>query len=321
MHILVTGGAGFIGSHIVAYHLKKHDSVHVIDDLSTGNIDNFKAFQDHSNFSFTKGDLLTTPNLDEIVGQADRIYHMAAVVGVLRVIKEYEHLLTTNIVGAERLLCAAKVSEKKPRILLASTSEVYGDTKKNASQESNSLKIGEEKGNCSGYVISKIASEYIGLAYFKHYHVPITMLRLFNTIGPRQTGFYGMVVPRFIDNALRNHPIVVHGTGAQTRSFCDVRDLVAMMDIIANTPSTNGEILNVGNDEEVSINFLASLVKQLTHSDSQIIHIPYEEIYGEGFIDILKRKPDLAKLKKCIQYEYQWDLKKTLLDLIASKKT
>lgn len=317
MHILVTGGAGFIGSYLVEYHLKKNDSVHVIDDFSTGGLSNLMAFQEYSGFSYTQADILTCNNLNQLVAKADLIYHMAAVVGVLRVIKETEHLLATNISGTERLLRAANISGKKPRILLASTSEVYGESHLSCSSETENLIIGQGKKSCSNYVVSKIALEYFGMAYYDHFELPITILRLFNTIGPRQVGHYGMVVPRFVDYALTHQPILVHGTGEQTRSFCDVRDTVAMMERIAHTPESVGQILNVGHDEEVSINHLAKLVKKLAHSDSEIKHISYDKVYGKDFKDVMTRRPDMSKLQQLIHYTYQWNLNDSIRDLIA----
>ncbi len=316
MHVLITGGAGFIGSHLVEYYLSQQHTVHVIDNFSTGIIENLQEFQQNQNFSITHADILTYSELDFLVAQADCIYHMAAVVGVLRVIANEQDLLETNILGTERLLRAAKISTKKPRILLASTSEVYGESEHGVSPETDSLIIGKGKKNCAAYVVSKIALEYFSLAYYKNYGLPITVLRIFNTIGPRQLGHYGMVVPRFIQYALNQQPILVHGTGVQTRSFCDVRDLVIIMDRLVTSSAAIGQILNIGQDQEVSINALALLVKELTNSASEIQHITYEQVYGEGFTDCMARRPDLTKLQNIINYAYQWDLKTTLMNLI-----
>jgi len=317
MHILITGGAGFIGSQLVEYHLKKLDTVHVIDDLSTGNEDNIRPFLSNPNFHFTHADILTYPGIEKITCWADRIYHMAAVVGIFRVLKEPEKVLAVNIGATERLLRAVRASNWKPRILIASTSEVYGDTnmEESACEETN-ITIASDINNRSTYTISKIAGESFGLSYYRRFDIPITILRLFNTIGPRQTGKYGMVVPRFVNNAIANEPIVIYGTGEQTRSFIDVRDSVALMDEIANNPQTIGQILNLGNDHEISINTLASLVKKLANSQSKISHISYKEAYGEHFEDVMFRKPDLTKLKRETKYCYQWSLEKTLTDLI-----
>lgn len=316
MNILVTGGAGFIGSHIVDYHLTHNDEVYVIDDLSTGTESNIAPFKKNPNFHFINADLLTYPELNTIVCWAHRIYHMAAVVGVLKVIKDSERVLAINIVGTERLLRAAKLSKNKPRILLASSSEVYGDGRGHALREDANLIIGEGRKGCAAYVVSKIALEYFGLSYYQHFGIAVTILRLFNTIGPRQLGGYGMVVPRFIKQAINNKPIVVYGTGEQTRSFCDVRDTIAILDKIANNEKTINEIINVGHEQEISLNDLAHLVKKITGTSSEITHTPYTKIYGEGFEDCMFRRPDTTKLQRLTAYKYQWNLEKSLADLI-----
>ena len=317
MHVLVTGGAGFIGSHLVEYHLNLHDVVHVLDDLSTGTQENIDRFKNNPNFHFTKADILTSPAIEEVVCWADRIYHMAAVVGILKVIENSEKLLATNIIATERLLKAALSSKRNPRILLASTSEVYGDGHAKPLREDFHLIIGGSKRACMPYTISKLAVEAFGLAYFEQFGMAITTLRFFNTIGPRQTGQYGMVVPRFVKAALNNEPICVYGTGTQTRSFCDVRDLVVLVDKIANNKETIGDVLNVGKDEEVSINELATLVKKIANSHSDIKHISYDEAYGPGFVDIMFRRPDLSGLKKFVQWSYIWNLRSTIADLLT----
>ncbi|MDP3562155.1 MAG: GDP-mannose 4,6-dehydratase [Legionellaceae bacterium] len=317
MNVLITGGAGFIGSHLVEYHLAKHDEVYAIDDCSTGTELNLTPFKNNPHFHFIKADILLYPELEKIVSWADRIYHMAAVVGVLKVINDSERLLAINIVGTERLLRAAKLSKRKPRILLASSSEVYGDGHGHPLQEDSNLIIGGGRKSCSTYVVSKIAVEYFGLSYYQHFGLRITSLRIFNTIGPRQLGGYGMVVPRFITEAINHQPIVVYGTGEQTRSFCDVRDVTVMFDKIANNDKTIGEILNVGQDQEISINDLAKLVKKIAGTTSEIQHIPYDQVYGNGFEDFMFRRPDTTKLQYFIEHQYEWDLKKSLTHLIA----
>lgn len=321
MRVLVTGGAGFIGSQLVEYHLKNQDVVHVIDDLSTGDERTNVAFAANPNFQFTHADILTYPDLEKLACWADRIYHMAAVVGVMKVINDSERLLATNIAATERLLRAAKLSDRKPRLLLASSSEVYGNSLSNASREDSNLIIGEGKKSCSSYVVSKIAVEYFGLSFYQHYGLRTTSLRIFNTIGPRQRGGYGMVVPRFIKSAINNEPIDVYGSGQQTRSFCDVRDTVVLMDQIASNELTVGEVLNLGQDQEISINELAHLIKEIANSSSEIRHISYEQAYGEGFEDIMSRRPDLTKLQHVTEFTYQWNLKKTLADLIFKRQS
>jgi UDP-glucose 4-epimerase len=316
MQVLVTGGAGFIGSHIVDHHLKKNDEVHVIDDLSTGSLQNIKPFQDNPNFSFTKDGLLTCNELQNIVSQADRIYHMAAVVGVLKVMEEGVNLLSTNITATELLLKFASLSKRNPRILLASSSEVYGGEYDIPLKEIYNMVIGGRRRGCSSYIISKAAVEALGSAYYHKFGLEVISLRYFNTIGPRQRGHYGMVVPRLIKAAINNAPIVVYGTGDQTRSFSDVRDVVELIDILAGKDEAVGQVFNVGRDEEVSINELAELIKKLAKSDSLIEHITYKEAYGEDFQDTMFRRPDLTKILDLTDYKYKWNLDKTLTDLI-----
>ena len=316
MQVLVTGGAGFIGSHIVNHHLNKNDEVHVIDDLSTGSLQNINPFQDNPNFSFTKDNLLTCNELQNIVNKADRIYHMAAVVGVLKVMEDGVNLLSTNITATERLLKLSSLSKRNPRILLASSSEVYGGEYDIPLKETYNMVIGGRRRGCSSYIISKAAVEALGSAYYHKFGLEVISLRLFNTIGPRQRGHYGMVVPRLIKAAINNAPIVVYGTGEQTRSFSDVRDVVELIDILAGKNEAVGQVFNVGIDEEVSINELAELLKKLANSDSLIEHITYKEAYGEDFEDTMFRRPDLTKILDLTDYKYKWNLATTLTDLI-----
>lgn len=316
MQILVTGGAGFIGSNLVAYHLNKGDTVCAIDDLSTGCLANIEPFLSNPNFQFTHADLTSCQELDRLLFGVDRVYHMAAVVGVLKVLAATEQVLTVNVNSTERLLSAIKSLPHKPRVLLASTSEVYGEGKSNTFSESCDITIGSGKHSCQSYIISKLATEAYGIAYYQRYQIPITNLRIFNTIGPGQIGGYGMVVPRFIQAASRHQPIQVYGSGQQVRSFCDVRDLVVLMDKIADTPETYGKNINMGHDQAISIAELAKLVKQLADSASVIEYVDYEHVYGQGFEDIMFRKPDLTQLLTYTQHCFQWDLKKTLTDLI-----
>ena len=318
MHVLVTGGAGFLGSHIVQYHLNNHDIVHAVDDLSTGREENIKPFEQNPNFHFIKADLITWPDIEKEVYWADRIYHMAAIVGVFRLVHEPGRVLTINIVATERLIRAIRAANWKPRLILASTSELYGNSDIQPLTEGNNIIIDGKGRNRTNYVISKIASEALGLTEFKQHQLPVTILRLFNMIGPRQSGYYGMVVPRFIDAAMKNKPLIVFGTGQQKRTFCDVRDFTVFVDKIASNPHTMGQILNVGQDEEISILKLAKLIIQLTNSKSEIQHMSYLDAYGEDYDEVMCRRPNLTKLCQQIPVNYQWNLKKTLLDLISN---
>ncbi len=316
MHVLITGGCGFIGSHIAEYHMDKGDVVHLIDDLSTGNFDNVEQFKDRPNFRFNQVDILTWPELERTVAWADRIYHMAAVVGVYRVMAEPIKVLSTNIPGCERLLRAAANSGWKPRILIASSSEVYGQGQGQAFAETDNIIIESAAHYRWNYAISKIADEAFGLSYAQSAHLPITLIRFFNTVGPRQSGRYGMVLPRFVEQAVANQPLTVYGDGEQTRCFCDVRDTVQALDRLANSQESIQEIVNVGNDREISMNELAQMVKTMSNSKSEIVHIPYEEAYGEVFLDIQRRKPNLEKFYRLTGYHHQWSLEATITDLI-----
>lgn len=316
MHVCVTGGAGFIGSHIVEYHLAKGDTVHVVDDLSTGKIENVELFAQEKNYSFDQGDILTWDGLEKSIAQADRIYHMAAVVGVYRVIAEPLNVLRSNIPGTERVLNAAADSKKKPRVIIASSSEVYGNGMSPRFKESDDVIIEVKAQNRWNYPVSKLVDEAYGLSYASHKNLGVIVVRFFNTIGPRQSGRYGMVVPNFIQAALADQPIKVFGTGEQTRSFCDVRDTVVALDLLMNNPKSVGQIVNVGNDREISINGLAALVKEKTKSRAEKIHISYEEAYGQPYVDIMRRRPNLDKFLSLTDYEFKWTLEETIESLI-----
>lgn len=321
MNVLITGGCGFIGSHLVDYYVNENHSVYVVDDLSTGRFENVAQFKNNPAFHFEKADILTWPDLDRAVSWADRIYHMAAVVGVYRVIAEPIQVLNTNILSCEKLLHAVKKSGHKPRILIASSSEVYGQGVNTTFSETDDLLIEPSAHSRWNYAISKLSNEAFGLSYFQQYDLPITMIRFFNTVGPKQSGHYGMVLPRFVEQAVSHQPITVYGSGKQSRSFCDVRDTVEALDRLANQTLSAGEIVNVGNDSEISIYALAELVKEIANSDSPIIHIPYEEAYGEVFVDIQRRKPNLEKFYKLTEYHHRWTLKETIRDLVNIKQT
>jgi UDP-glucose 4-epimerase len=315
MHIVITGGAGFIGSHLAEYHLQKGDTVHVIDTLITGNIKNIEPFFQNPRFSFDKANIMNCNSLKPHCEKADRIYHMAAIVGVYEVIEKTLDVLFTNIHGTETLLKTVKEVRNKPHIFIASTSSVYGHSKKDSLSETDELRIHSITHPLTSYALSKMTNEVMGLAYYQNDGIPITILRLFNTIGRRQRGTYGMVVPRFIEKALHNQPINVFGDGTQTRSFCDVRDIVMFLNSLAENSECIGEIINVGNNQEISINALAHLIKEILHSKSEIIHTPYDEAYGKKFVDIMRRKPDLSKLQRLTTYKHQWTLEQTIADL------
>ncbi|MCL7750860.1 GDP-mannose 4,6-dehydratase [Guyparkeria hydrothermalis] len=316
MHVLITGGAGFIGSHLVDHHLARGDRVHVVDNLSTGSRDNLAQHLDSAEFRFTHADIVTWSELPEAVGWADRIYHMAAVVGVFRVLEQPIGVMATNIAGCERLLRAVDHCGWKPQVLVASSSEVYGPRLDARLAEDMDLIIQPEAPPRWNYAISKLADEAFALSYARVKGIPVTVVRLFNTVGPRQTGRYGMVVPRFVGQAVAGQPLTVFGDGEQSRAFTDVRDTVVMLDELAAKANTEGLIVNVGGDHELSINALASRVIERAGSSSTIERLPYEQAYGQEYVDIPHRCPDLTRLHGLIDYRPKWTLDATLDDLI-----
>lgn len=312
MHVLITGGAGFIGSHLVDHHLALGDQVHVVDDLSTGVRANLAAHEDNPNFRFDHADILTWDRLDNVVGWADRIYHMAAVVGVYRVIAEPTKVLATNIAGCERLLRAARDGGWKPQVVLASSSEVYGHNDEQILREDQDLAVSSRAGTRWGYSVSKIADEALGMSYAQRFGIPAVIARFFNTVGPRQVGRYGMVVPRFVQQAVSNQPITVFGGGDQTRSFCDVRDTVVALESLASSVGGETVVCNVGNDREISIRDLAKLVIERAGSSSTIKDVPLREAYGEDFEDIRRRRPDLTRLRSLTDFKHRYTLEDTI---------
>lgn len=316
MKVLITGGCGFIGSNLVAFHIKRGDEVWVVDDLSTGSENNIAEFKQDPLFRFEQASLLHWPGLTEAVKWADRIYHLAAIVGLFRVLAEPVQVIETNIGSCERLFRIIAETGAKPRILLSSSSSVYGHSRAKILSEDDELIMQPVGNSLSTYSISKLAQEAIALAHFRATKIPVTLLRLFNVIGPRQTGRYGMVVPRFVKQACNNEPITIFGDGKQTRSFCDVRDVINAINLLAEKKESIGEIVNVGNDHELSINELAELVLQRTASCSIVEYIPYEKAYGEQFTDITQRRPKLSKLERLTGFKSQWTLEQTIDNLI-----
>ncbi len=317
MHVLITGGAGFIGSNLAKFHLEQGDKVHVIDNLSTGQFKNIEAFTNNPDFIFDEADILVWNGLEKATEWADRIYHMAAVVGVFKVLQEPVSVLATNIAGCERLLRAMHKSRWNTKLIIASTSEVYGNRPGNeALHEEMELYVAPGHNTRWNYSISKLADEAMGVSYAREYGMDITVVRFFNVVGPNQTGKYGMVVPRFVKQALSNTPMTVFGDGSQVRSFTDIRDVVKMLNALALNPQSSGEIINVGSTHEITIKALAELVKERAKSSSDITYIPYNEAYGADFEEIYHRKPALEKVKRLTGYEVQWSLIDTIDDLI-----
>lgn len=292
--IVVTGGAGFIGSHLVERLLAAGKRVVVIDDLSTGSLDNLKSVAKHPGLKILESKVSNCPVLDQIVGEAESVYHLAAGVGVELVVNTPIHVLQTNLHETEVLLHAA-ASHKLP-VLLTSTSEVYGKSQKPVFGEEDDLLIGPPHQARWGYACSKLMDEFLALAYAKEHGLPVTIVRLFNTVGPRQTGRYGMVLPRFIAAARNNEPLKVYGDGLQTRCFCYVSDTVEAVVRLQDCPKARGEVFNVGSTEEVSIRELAERVIKILGSKSTVEFVAYNQAYAPGFDDMRRRKPQIDKL-------------------------
>jgi len=320
MHVLITGGAGFIGSHLAERHLLRGDHIHVVDDLSTGCLDNITPFINNENFRFSEADLLTWDELDTAVAWADRIYHMAAVVGVKHVLDDPVKVMNTNLAGTDKVLQAVHQGGWNPQVVTASSSEVYGFNTKDSFDETSDIVLRSGGRLRWTYAVTKLADEYLAFSYVRKYGLNITIARLFNTIGPRQTGRYGMVVPTFVEQAVRNEPITVYGDGLQTRSFCDVQDTVEALDLLASCPEAKGEVVNVGNDQEIAIKDLAELIRDRAHSNSEFAFIPYRDAYSEEFEDVSHRRPILNKLHTLTGFTPKRTLVDTIDDLIARKQ-
>lgn len=317
MHVLITGGAGFIGSHLALFHIEHGDMVHVVDDLSTGNIDNISACLNNPNFTFDEVNLLDWECLEKAVTWADRIYHLAAVVGVFRVLENPISVLDTNIAGCERVLRLLHKSHWKTKLIIASTSEVYGSrTEDIPLHEDMELIVSPGHNTRWNYAISKLADEAFSVSYAREYDMDITVVRFFNVIGANQTGKYGMVLPRFVKQAVSGEQITVYGDGSQVRSFMDIHDCINILQLLCENKITKGEVVNVGTSHEITIKELAELVKKLSNSSSEIVYIPYAEAYGTDFEEIYHRKPDLQKLNRLTEYSPTFALEDSINSLI-----
>ena len=309
-HILVTGGAGFIGAHLVERLLKDGKSVVVIDDLSTGSRDNLRAVAQHRNFRFIQTKISAYAELPELAADAEFILHLAATVGVELVVKSALHVLEASFNEMQILLRAA--AKNSTPLLLTSTSEVYGKSAKPAFGEDDDLLIGPPGQSRWSYASAKLTDEFLALAYAREKNLPVTIARLFNTVGPRQTGRYGMVLPRFIAAAKKNEPLRVFGDGKQSRCFGFVHDVVESLVRLQNCRKARGEIFNIGGTEEVSIRELAKLVVKTLGSKSKIELIPYDQAYAPGFDDMRRRKPLVEKLERCVNFKPQTTLREII---------
>lgn len=310
MKILITGGAGFIGSHLADRLIESGEEVFVIDDLSTGSLNNIRHLQDHPRFHLVVDSILHEAVMNELVFKCDLIYHMAAAVGVKLIMNRPVETLETNVKGTEIVLKLANRHKKK--ILIASTSEVYGKVMESddcalLAEDADRL-MGSTAKRRWAYACSKALDEFLALAYFEEKKLPVIIARLFNTVGPRQTGQYGMVIPNFVQKALIGKSIIIYGDGSQSRSFTHVSDVTSALIALMAEPGAVGQVFNVGGDTEVTIEELAGLVKEMAGSDSEIEHISYEKAYGPGYEDMQRRCPDTSKIKTLIGFEPKVDL-------------
>jgi UDP-glucose 4-epimerase len=310
MRVLVTGGAGFIGSHLVDRLVERGDEVTALDDLSTGSLRNIRHLQDNPCFRFSNMSVLDAAAVDTEVAQADVVYHLAAAVGVQLIVDRPLQSLITNIKGTENVLEAAQ--KHRTKIMIASTSEIYGKSTNGPFKEDDDRVLGSPRTLRWSYSTSKAVDEILAFVYYKELGLPTVVVRLFNTIGPRQVGHYGMVVPRFIAQALRGEPLTVYGDGRQSRSFTSVYDVVGALTKLMDTPEAEGDVFNVAGHEEITIRKLAELVIERTGSSSTIICVPFEEVYGAGFEDMVRRAGDTTKLETTTGFRCETSLVDTV---------
>jgi UDP-glucose 4-epimerase len=317
MHYLITGGAGFIGSHLAEHLLEASDSVVVLDNLSTGRFENIRHLVGHPMFTYFVGPVEDPALLAEAGRDCDAIFHLAAAVGVELIVRDPVGTIETNINGTEAVLRFAVRYGK--RVLVASSSEVYGKTAKLPFAEDDDVTYGPTSRPRWAYAISKAVDEFLVRAYVDSKGLPGIVVRLFNTVGPRQLGHYGMVIPRFVDQALRGGPIVVYGDGKQTRCFAHVLDIVSALHDLIRLPQLNGEIVNLGSEERVSISHLAEQVRDRVDPRIEIQHIPYTAVFGASFEDMQDRQPDLRRARKLISYAPRYSLARILDDVIGER--
>ena len=310
MRILITGGAGFIGSHLAEKLLSQKHSVSIIDNLSTGKLSNISHLKGHEGFSYTIDSILNRKILENLIENCDLVYHLAAAVGVKYIIDNPLLSLQTNIKGTENVLEFANKYKKK--VLLASTSEIYGKSEAVPFKEEDNRILGSTHISRWSYSSAKAVDEFFALAFYREKKLPIVIVRCFNTVGPRQSGQYGMVLPKFVKNALLNHPLTIYGDGKQSRCFADVEDVVDGMIKLMNEKKAEGQIYNIGSTEEISIEELAKKIKKMTNSNSKIEYIKYDDAYEEGFEDMSRRIPDLGKINKMINYVPRFKLEDIL---------
>jgi UDP-glucose 4-epimerase len=314
-HALITGGAGFIGSHLAEKLLAMGDQVTIIDNLSTGRFENIVHLENMPGFRYAIEDIRHAAVMDRLVSECDVIYHLAAAVGVFAIVHSPIDTLEINVGGTEIVLQTARRYRKK--VLIASTSEVYGKGVKVPFSEDDDRILGPTTKSRWSYAASKELDEFLALAYHKAVSLPVTVVRLFNTVGPRQMGNYGMVVPRFVQWALNGEPIQVYGDGKQSRCFANVFDVVEAIAMLGHANSVTGEVFNIGSDQEVSIYDLALKVKECAHSSSKIVFVPYDQAYEVGFEDMRRRVPDIRKIRAAVGWQPTTPLESTIQQIIA----
>jgi UDP-glucose 4-epimerase len=319
MKVLITGGAGFIGSHLVDHYLEGGADVTVIDNIRTGKVENVRHNFDNPRFTFIIDTVLNRGTMETLISTTDMVLHLAAPVGVKFIMDHPVHTLLDNVRGTDVVL--ELCNKYRKRVLVASTSEVYGRnlevTKKHEHLDEEALRVfGSTRNHRWAYANTKSFDEFLAFAYLKEYGLPVVIVRFFNTVGPRQTGEYGMVIPNFVDAALKNEPIHIYGPGTQSRCFAHVADVVRATTQLMATPAAFGDVFNVGADEEISIIDLAKKIIKMTDSKSEIRSIDYFAAYGEGFEDMQRRTPNLGKIKKLLGYAPQYSLDKLLADII-----
>jgi UDP-glucose 4-epimerase len=314
MRVLITGGAGFVGSHLAEALLARGDEVFIIDNLSTGSMENIVHLKSDPRFHYTIETVANEPVLAELIDRCDIVVHLAAAVGVKLIVEQPVHTIETNVHGTEVVLKHA--NKKKKLVLIASTSEVYGKSTDVPFHENADLVLGPTTKHRWAYACSKMIDEFLALAYWKERKLPVIVVRLFNTVGPRQTGQYGMVIPNFVRQALAGEPITVFGDGSQSRSFTYVGDVVRAMLALISEPRAIGQVFNIGNGDEITIRDLAVKVKAMTGSASEIVTIPYDQAYEAGFEDMPRRVPDISRIRELIGYEPTVELEETLTRVI-----
>jgi UDP-glucose 4-epimerase len=316
IHSFVTGGAGFIGSHLTELLLAQGHRVTVLDDLSTGRYSNVGHLEGRPGFTLIIDSVRNEALVEELIRECDRVYHLASAVGVKLILEQPVKTIETIVGGTDVVL--RKCSRFRKAVLVASTSEVYGKGTAVPFREDDDVMTGATSKHRWAYSCAKALDEFLALAHWRETRLPVAIARLFNTVGPRQVGQYGMVVPRFVQAALQNEPLTIYGDGEQTRCFAHVADIAGAIGRMLDTRECFGQVINLGNDREISINCLAQRTIALTHSRSEVCHIPYDEAYGPGFEDMQRRVPSLERARDLLGYEPRYGLEEIILDVAAS---